>query len=751
MAFNLSVELTARIDQFRRSLREATAETNRTASSIDKATNKISSSLTGAFAGVFSISAVVGFSKAVLDATAEFQKFNAVLGNTLGSSALANLKIKEIQEFAAKTPFGVNELTGAFVKLANSGFKPTGDQMRQLGDIAASTGKTFDQLAEAILDAQTGEFERLKEFGIRAKDAGDNVIFTYKGVQTQVEKTSSSIRNYITSLGDAQGVSGSMAKISETLGGKISNLGDSWDQMLLSVGSNTEGVFSSSINIISDAINKVTQFNKELEAASKYKIGFSVSDQLDELYKYSPGALVERLFASPNDNARDKLIKGILQAQDAVAGFVSKSIEGAKKTSDFGKALAQLKKDGDNALKGVSDKGAIKGITDAYQLGVKAIQDARSAFNEQANSTGGNANFGKANGVGKTVKTVSDVLIDLKNDLKTVEVQFGATFDDKTELKIKAYQDAINDLAIMSGGKAVDALNKLQKAQEGLIPKGGQLDSLPNRGDNIFSLSNEPIDLKPVIDITPVIVGRNELMDALDMAERTRDEFTSLSNVLNQSSYGIADGFAAIGQGLASGGNIIESFGSAVLGAFGNFLMQMGQQSIAEGLFHVAKGFAYASNPLTAALAPGEFSSGYGLIGAGALLATGGGVISGAANNIGKNKGNQRTGREATAFANGGIISGPTFGLMGEYSGAKNNPEVVAPLNKLTDMIGASKGLSDSVSRNVISSFSGNSRIGNIGGIVSRNEPIVMVADMVLKGEDQYISFKRVQKRLGRV
>lgn len=34
-------------------------------------------------------------------------------------------------------------------------------------------------------------------------------------------------------------------------------------------------------------------------------------------------------------------------------------------------------------------------------------------------------------------------------------------------------------------------------------------------------------------------------------------------------------------------------------------------------------------------------------------------------------------------FANGGIISGPTLGLMGEYAGASNNPEVVAPLNTL--------------------------------------------------------------------
>jgi hypothetical protein len=39
-------------------------------------------------------------------------------------------------------------------------------------------------------------------------------------------------------------------------------------------------------------------------------------------------------------------------------------------------------------------------------------------------------------------------------------------------------------------------------------------------------------------------------------------------------------------------------------------------------------------------------------------------------------------------FANGGIISGPTLGLMGEYAGANSNPEVVAPLSKLKSMIG---------------------------------------------------------------
>ena len=39
------------------------------------------------------------------------------------------------------------------------------------------------------------------------------------------------------------------------------------------------------------------------------------------------------------------------------------------------------------------------------------------------------------------------------------------------------------------------------------------------------------------------------------------------------------------------------------------------------------------------------------------------------------------------AFANGGIVYGNTFAQVGEYPGAANNPEVIAPLSKLRQLI----------------------------------------------------------------
>jgi hypothetical protein len=362
-----------------------------------------------ALAGAFSVGAFVSFGKEVLAVTAEFEKFGAVLGNTLGSDALAKLKLKEIEEFAAKTPFSVNELTSSYVKLANQGFKPTGDEMRKLGDLAASTGKSFNQLAEAIIDAQTGELERLKEFGIISQQSGDKVIFTFKGVQTTVDKSSEAIRNYVISLGNLEGVTGATAVISETLTGKISNLSDTWNQMLVSVGSNTSGVFTGVIDIISKTLNKITDFNKSLNIVSKFKLKSDFGEKLNRAI--NP-------FADKGSTSTEKAIYAIKQADNEVTKFVSGALAGAKSTSDFGTAIADLQKKG-NAM--IADfkmfaPQALAGIKTTYEEGIKALMDGRKAFEIEANKPV-SAGFGK-----KTGKTDAEKLVELSKDLKDTKL-----------------------------------------------------------------------------------------------------------------------------------------------------------------------------------------------------------------------------------------------------------------------------------------------------------------------------------------
>lgn len=194
------------------------------------------SPLGGMIAGIFAVGSIVSFGSDVVKVTADFQKYNAVLANTFGSGQMAATAMQDLQKLASTTPFALNSLTESYVKLVNRGFTPTMQEMTKLGDLASSTGKDFDQLTEAVLDAETGEFERLKEFGIKAKKEGDKVSVTFKGQTKQIGNNAKEIRGYLLGLGDMKGVKGSMASISGTVGGQLSNLGDTFDMFKLKIG-----------------------------------------------------------------------------------------------------------------------------------------------------------------------------------------------------------------------------------------------------------------------------------------------------------------------------------------------------------------------------------------------------------------------------------------------------------------------------------------------------------------------------------
>ena len=217
---------------------------------IDSSFSGIGSSL----AAIGGTAAITMLGKSILDTTAKFEKFGIVLRNTLGDKE-GNDSLDMIAQFAATTPFQLDEVTAAFIKMANQGFVPTRDEMVKLGDVASSTGKSFDQLTEALLDAQTGQFERLKEFGIKASSQGDKVTFSFKEQQTTVDNTNSAIQRYILSLGELKGVQGANALISQSLTGQISNLEDKLAAMYNNIGKSNSGVLYAAVGGVTSLID----------------------------------------------------------------------------------------------------------------------------------------------------------------------------------------------------------------------------------------------------------------------------------------------------------------------------------------------------------------------------------------------------------------------------------------------------------------------------------------------------------------
>lgn len=239
-------------------------------------------------AGVFGGNLLTGFvskigeiGKSIFDTTVKMQNMEAVLTNTLGSNGAAKASMQMIMDFAAKTPFAVDELTGSFIKLVNRGFLPTEEELTKLGDLAASQGKSFDQLTEAILDAQTGEFERMKEFGIRASAAGDMVTLSFKGIEKQVKKTDEeALRNAIISFGQLEGVAGGMAAMSATLGGQVSNLQDNIGQLFVTIGDGAAGALTDFVKMLNGMVEGLNNMIKSGAVADFFQPLISAFDSL---------------------------------------------------------------------------------------------------------------------------------------------------------------------------------------------------------------------------------------------------------------------------------------------------------------------------------------------------------------------------------------------------------------------------------------------------------------------------------------
>ena len=269
---------------------------------------------------------VVGWLKSAHDQAyetrKEFAKYEAVLRNTFQSQKKANEAMKMLQQLAADTPSSLQEWTEAYIKLINRGIKPTRQELINMGDLAASQGKSIDQLIEAVLDAMTGENERLKEFGIKASKNGEITKFTFRGITTEVRNTEDSIKDYLLSLGKIEGITGSMAVQMEELEGIQSNLGDSMDAFFNKVGKKLEPFWKSMLKWANNFFTTMGElFTSYTET---YENHF---DKMVQLESAIPGLLsrYEELTSKSSRSAEEQqeLASIITQIRNLVPGAVA--------------------------------------------------------------------------------------------------------------------------------------------------------------------------------------------------------------------------------------------------------------------------------------------------------------------------------------------------------------------------------------------------------------------------------------------
>ena len=215
-----------------------------------------------------------------------------------------------------------------------------------------------------------------------------------------------------------------------------------------------------------------------------------------------------------------------------------------------------------------------------------------------------------------------------------------------------------------------------------------ELDKIPPalEGAKVEPLFSDVIDEGPQLVATTV-----EVSDAFKtMADRNSASFQQHASALNASSIKTAEWAAKtetaltainaafaqlqmqtaenIGQFIADMATGDEAagkdFGKNMLGAIAGFMDALGKALVATAIASDAFQKLIVANPAAAAVA-------------GVALIAGAAIV----------RNSLKQGPQYTAFAEGGIVSGPTLGLMGEYPNARSNPEVIAPLDKLKGML----------------------------------------------------------------
>lgn len=155
---------------------------DKTFSSISKSVKSLTKTVAGVAVTYVSAKALANVGKSALESASGLEGYRSTLNVVLKDQQKAAKMMAWAVEFANKTPFETDSVVEATVRLQSYGIEAQ-SVMTQIGDMAGVMNKDLMQAVEAVADAQTGELERLKEFGIT------KAMITAKGAELYKNQT----------------------------------------------------------------------------------------------------------------------------------------------------------------------------------------------------------------------------------------------------------------------------------------------------------------------------------------------------------------------------------------------------------------------------------------------------------------------------------------------------------------------------------------------------------------------------------
>lgn len=372
----------------------------------------------------------------------------------------------------------------------------------------------------------------------------------------------------------------------------------------------------------------------------------------------------------------------------------------------YGKVIEETKKTIE-AVNSQFDKGM--NAADSFY----AFRDAEENFTKVEAKGASSGGGGKGKGVDsekvKKLKEMSKAWQDVQDSIKGAE-EAGKIFGDTFDRLADAYTNGIEKLTKEGFGatskevlELVGKVEELKTSLRGIKPhvdedawrqlrqefqgltkldptkddkKKGELKPVENK---LGTPPPAPNMLQPIENLSGMVDEMRTYKDILGELTLAQEEFgnglISFTDLLSKSMQSVALGgslmqnaFLAVGeavyQAASSGETSMKSLGNIAVATAAKVVRSFIQQGVAAAVANALK------NPV--GIVPP----------AGIALAAGAGALAGVLFN------KLLSAIKVPALAEGGVLTGPSLVLAGEYPGARANPEVIAPLDKLQGMMG---------------------------------------------------------------
>ncbi len=259
----------------------------------------------------------------IFNVRSQFQQLEISFTTMLGSEQKAGALMDELIQTAARTPFNMTDVTEGAKQLLAYGIQANevNDTLVHLGDIASGLNIPLSQLV--YLYGTTISQGRMFTMDLRqfmgrgipmAETLGQIMGKTVSQVQEAVTKGevgADLVKEAIVKMSsEGSKFGGLMNKQAETLQGRWSNIEDTIDQAINSIGQKTQGIFGTGLDLISSLIENWETLVKVIGSAAvmvgTYKAGLMAAASIQKVQNAMTMASITEELDSKLGEARDQ-------------------------------------------------------------------------------------------------------------------------------------------------------------------------------------------------------------------------------------------------------------------------------------------------------------------------------------------------------------------------------------------------------------------------------------------------------------